>query len=362
MTSSAKMNLREKFIFSSCSKSDVWHPEKDKRGFESWHFNALNDNSNEAILISFYDNFVLSPRYNSANQKALLNGNSSSPQETLFPAFTFTYYKNGKVVYRVLRELSHEDFSADTKTPQCTIGGNSFKFESAPYGSGYVISVDVGMGRNKRLVANFEWLSVESDICPEDDSIPPDAHWRNIVALRSDVTGRIRIKNSLDENLDEVNFRGTGSHDHIYDNRWIPNAVESWLWGSVHFANSSAIFVRFKELAESKPITKLFLVKNEEFVETEVECNILDYSRNLYGLKFPSNVEFFSENDSCLQIEHLETIDRSFAHVRALCEITLMINNGEPKKAIGITEHVFTKPLKNRWLDWFINFRIRRNR
>ena len=361
MTSSAKTDLREKFVFSSCVKSDVWHPQKDKRGFESWHFNALNDNSDEAILISFYDNFVLSPRYNSANQKASLNGNSSKTDETLFPTFTFTYYKNGKLVYRIVRELNDEDFSADADVPQCAIGKNSFKYESAPYGSGYLILIDVSMGRKKRLVANFEFLSVESDICPEENPVPPATHWRNIVALRSDVTGTIRIKNSTGNNLDEINFRGTGSHDHIYDNRWIPDTVESWLWGSVHFARSSAIFVRFKEIAESKPITKLFLVKNEEFVETEVRCKTLDYQRNLYGLKYPSGIEFSSKNNSRLLVEHKETIDSSFAHVRSLSEITFMINNGEPKKAIGITEHVFTKPLRNRWLDWLINFKIRRN-
>ena len=61
----------ETFSFSSCVKSDVWHPEKDAKGYEWWYFDALSDDGKEAVVIIFLDNFVFSPGYNALNRKHL---------------------------------------------------------------------------------------------------------------------------------------------------------------------------------------------------------------------------------------------------------------------------------------------------
>ena len=72
-------NLRvDKFAFSSSVEADVWHAEKPAEAYEWWYFDALADGGNEAVVISFLDNYIFSPRYNGAvsEEKSKKNGSN----------------------------------------------------------------------------------------------------------------------------------------------------------------------------------------------------------------------------------------------------------------------------------------------
>ena len=49
--------------FCSSLKDDRWHNLSGPNAFESWHFDAVSDDGREALVITFYDNYVLSPRF-----------------------------------------------------------------------------------------------------------------------------------------------------------------------------------------------------------------------------------------------------------------------------------------------------------
>ncbi len=355
MTSPVGKISDEYFSFSSCIESDVWHPEKNEEGYEWWYFDALSDDGKDAVVIIFLDNFVFSPSYNSPNRKK-----STAPKHKI-PALAFTYYRNGKPIYRAINEFTAADFEADTKTPQCRIGDSSFHLETAPYGSGYVLEINATLHKKSRIEARFEWLSIESDLQPATDQNLSDTHFWNLVSPRSDVTGRISVINQKGRKRDEINFRGTGYHDHNFDNRWLPDTVQDWQWGRSHFPDTTAVFYRYKELGNRDSVTKLFLTRDFIISEKDAEFEVQETGRDKFGLKYPKRMKITTKDGVKLRVKQNEVIDSSFFYLRFLSEMTLTLRDGKPRKTTGITEHLKPKALKYRWFDWLINMRIGRN-
>lgn len=357
------MNLKptNKFSFASSIAADVWHPQQKPDAFEWWYFDALSDNGRDAVVIIFLDNFIFSPRYNSGRnrRKNAKLGENSTDYKT-FPAVAFIYYRNGKPVYRSINEFTKDEFSASEDSPFCNIGENSFRLESAPYGTGYVLSINCKLPRNRTLKANFEWLSIEGDFIPAKSARSEAAHNWNLVSSRSDVTGSIKIEDKRGKKIDTVNFRGTGYHDHNADNRWLPKTVNDWQWGRAHFNDSSAIFYRYQEITEPTAVTKLFLVRDGKLHERNAVYEEQNLTRNVFGIKYPKRIRFVTEDHISLRVKQTEIIDQSFFYLRFLSEITLTLRDGKPRKTIGITEYLKPKALKYRWLDWLISMRIGR--
>lgn len=352
MTSSVVKVSQENFSFSSCVKSDVWHPEKDAKGYEWWYFDALNDDGNEAVVIIFLDNFIFSPDYNNLSHKRLIKKDKS------FPAVAFIYYKDGKPVYRAINQYKPDEFKASTKTPKCQIGDNFFHLETAPYGSGYILEINVNLRKKRILKARFEWLSIEHDLQPQNKELPSNTHFWNLVSPRSDVTGRITVENKHGKKKDEIKFRGTGYHDHNLDNRWLPDTLSDWQWGRAHFVDTTAVYYRYNELGKDKTISKLFLTRDHQISEKDAVFEVQETSRDKFGLKYPKRLKITTEDNVKLRIKQNQIIDSSFFYLRFLSEMTLTLRDGKPRKTIGITEHLEPKTLKYRWLDWLVKMRI----
>ena len=342
--------LTGEFAFSSSVRADVWHPQKDPRSYEWWYFDALADGGREAVIIVFLDNFIYSPRYNrehAADEK--------------FPAIAFTYFADGKPVYRCVNEFSEADFYADKATPECRIGESSFTFETAAYGSGYSVSVKAKLSGDRRLEANFEWLSIESDFAAESFCYRESAHCWNMVAPRCDVTGKITVSSKRGTTTDVRQFRGTGYHDHCLDNRWLAKTVRDWHWGRAHYADSTAVFYRYCEIGDHTPSTKLLVIKDGELQERTAEYDEQNYVRDKFGIRYPTRLRLRSEDNMRLRAKPIKVIDSSFYYLRFLSEITLTLRDGIPRKTAGITEFLAPKSLKYRWLNWLSDMRTGKN-
>ena len=174
MATAIKTPVNEQFAFSSCVASDVFHLDKGAKGYEWWYFDALSDDGRDGVVIIFLDNFIFSPRYNAPeNSKFRIRSLfRNSPDKNLtvdekVPAVAFIYYRDGKTIYRAINEFSEDAFFGNTENPECRIGDNHFKFESAPYGAGYTIQINAKLRKNRTIEAHFEWLSIESDFLPD---------------------------------------------------------------------------------------------------------------------------------------------------------------------------------------------------
>lgn len=345
----------ERFVFSSSITADVWHPQKDQKAYEWWYFDALSDDGREAVVIVFLDNFIYSPRYNAVGS----NGSSTDPAR--FPAVSITYYRDGKQVYRAVNEYQAGEFAASGKVPEVKIGKSSFRYDSASYGSGYVVSVDVPLSRNRRLEANFEWLSIESDFESAPFCYHDASHCWNMVAPRSDVTGKITVLDSGGRASDVRSFRGTGYHDHNLDNRWLAKTVQDWHWGRTHFSDCTAIFYRYSEIGDDSPSTKLFIIKDGELQTREVQYTEQNYARDKFGIRYPTDLRLVSEDGIRLDCKPLKVIDSSFYYLRFLSSITLTLADGRQHHTTGISEFIAPKALKHRWLNRLSDLRTGRN-
>ena len=365
MTATAPKTPPDTLAFSSSVADDVWHPQKDAKSYEWWYFDALSDDGNEAVVIVFLDNFIYSPRYNRASQSAGRHSDGETQSENntrrRFPAISFTYFRDGKPVYRAINEYPGEAFSASETSPECAIGDCSFRFQSASYGSGYLVTIRAALSRDRRLEANFEWLSIESDFSPQAFCYKETSHCWNMVAPRSDVSGKINVFNRKGQTIDSVPFRGSGYHDHNLDNRWLAKTVRDWHWGRAHFTDATAVFHRYSEIGDASPSTKLFLVQKGKLHERNVEYDEQDYLRDKFGIRYPTRLRLISEDNFRLAVKPLKIIDSSFYYLRFLSEITLTQPDGKQSTTNGITEFLAPKALKHRWLNWLSDMRIGKN-
>jgi carotenoid 1,2-hydratase len=340
--------LADNFSISSSIAADVRHVKDSPKAYEWWYFDALSDDGRDCVVIIFLENFIFSPSYNSAENPNV-------------PAVSFTYYRDGKPIYRSMNEFAAAGFSASEVEPFCKIGDNEMRFEKAPYGSGYLLTINAVLFKNRKLKATFEWLLIESDFKSDNDVNPSNTHSWNLVSPRADVTGNIEVFRRNGKPKDKIQFRGTGYHDHNFDTRWLPETVENWQWGRCHFADSSVVFYRYKEIGATLATTKLFIVKNGEFRELDAVYEEENFSRDIFGLAFPKRLRFASEDDFRLRVKQIKVIDSSFFYLRFQSEMTLILRDGKPRKILGISEQLSPKALKFRWLDWLVKMRIGRN-
>ncbi len=339
--------------FTSSVDEDVWSGTKSGCEYEWWYFDALSDDASEAIVIFFLDNFVFSPRYNSACENIGADNNGSHPQT--YPAVAFTYYRNGKAVCRAITEFDQEDFKAAGDTPVCRIGDSTFEFRSAPYGSGYAVNIDLPLPRNKRVRARLEWLSIESDLTPKPPGAMPGGHRRNLVAPRSDVTGHVTIIDARGKRKKQK-FRGTGYHDHCSDTRWMPDAIDEWFWGRAHFPFATAVFCNHREIG-TEPVSKLFLIRDRNAENIAAEFKFEETNRrDKFGLGFPGS--FTVKGDGFeMVINRPRVIESSFFYLRAICHMKLSDGKHEWETS-GIADYLKPEPLRSRWLRRLIDLRI----
>ncbi len=338
-----------RFSFLSSIDSEIWRPNKDPKAYEWWYFDALSDNGKEALVIVFLDNFIFSPRYNRSDDNA---GGGER-----YPAVSFTYFEKGSPRYRCVNEFPGTAFSAPEGVPGCRIADNSFTFQAAEYGSGYFISVDLELSGGRKLKAEIEWLNIESGLRSGESNAVVHGHRWNMVAPRSDVTGRITVTGRGCDVLNVHHFRGTGYHDHKVDDRWLAKTVHDWHWGRVHYADSTAVFHRYREIGVSKPETKLLVIKNGELRERAVDYEEQNYIRDKFGIRYPTRLRLISEDNIRLRVKPIKIIHSSFYFLRFLSEFTLTLRDGTPRRNTGISEFVAPKALKYRWLNWLSDVR-----
>ncbi|MCC6329741.1 MAG: hypothetical protein IT174_14595 [Acidobacteria bacterium] len=334
----------ERLVFTSSVDGEVWHPEKSVGAYEWWYFDALSDAGNEAVSIVFLDTRV---EADGADER--LSIPPSNSVSLIRPAVSFTYFSGGKIVCQAKADFPRKEFSASDSSPRCSIGESGFRFDSAIYGSGYLVSVALPLSRGRRLRADLEWLAIESDLDPVPGPIRSEGHWWNMVAPRCDVSGKITIEGPRDSGRESHSFRGTGYHDQHLDEGWLTGSLSSWQWGRAHFADSTAVFCRFSGPGCPEGRSMLLLTGDgtlRSLEPVEQGGSVPENGKKGFDLVFTDGAE-----DLRLRAVPQQLIESNFYRQRFLTAITLNAH-GHEHVANGLSEIVAPPALRYRMLSW----------
>lgn len=351
-------NTPGQLTFSSDVKNAGWHRQTEPGAFERWHFDALSDDGREALIITFHDNFPLSPRY--FKQERNINGNSSASGKK-FPAVSLIYSVDGKTILRSVNECPTEKVFAPEDGISFSAGASSFRFEAASYGSGFMLEIDLLTARKRRIKAELEWLSIESDLSEAVDGSGLNAASWNMVAPRSDVSGRITMVGRRGNIRQVTHFRGTGYHDHFRSSGSLSKTVGSRFWGRAHFIDSTAVFHYNEIKGQQGACSKLFLIRDGAIHERDIQGLENSFIRNRYGLKLPKRISFLSSDNIRLRVKPIRVIQSGFFEAKILSEMTLMLSDGKPRKTLGITELITPARMRSRFFRWLADMRIGKN-
>lgn len=327
-------NPTDDIAICSSLKNARWQDRQGASAFERWHFDATSDDGREALCIAFHDNYSFSPRY--LKQQKNTNGKTdASPSR--FPAVSLLYSLDGKIVLRSVNEFRQDEFSvSDSAGFCCSIGESSFRVEAASYGSGFIIMIDLLTTAKRRIKAELEWLSIESDLSGSDDEGGSVATVWNMVAPRSDVSGRVTLVGRSGKSRRVIHFRGTGYHDHFRSTCSLTDAFGSRFWGRAHFIDATAVFHHHE--TKDRHCSKLFLIRDANIQQHDVPGLRNFFNRNRFGLKFPERLYFLADDNIRLRVKPIRVIQADFFERKMLSEITLMLGDGKPRKTVGITE------------------------
>ncbi len=348
MTGEPRYNPRfGEMSFCSSLEDDVWHGLGGANAFESWHFDAVSDDGREALVITFHDNYPLSPRFHAAaGDRKVGTGNGASSAQR-FPAVSLVYMVAGRTVFQAVNEFRPNEFNVNSYDLNYSIGDSSFGLAQAKYGSGFLVKVELRSARGRRLRGEFEWLFVESDLMKPDRPRSP-ANW-NIVVPRADVSGKIIQIGRFGKARKTVQFRGTGYHDQITSEDVHYRDRESRLWGRAHFVDSTVVFDRHGGARNRHAPGQIFLIRNGRIEHYEANCEAIGRKRSRWGLTIPETVNFITEDDMSIRIRPIIPVRSGLMEAKMLSEITFGIPNEGERRTAGLVEFVDPRRLNN-WL------------
>lgn len=347
-----KQNNQSFRAFSN-SKAEVWN-EKNANGYDIWYFDALSDNGKDAVRICFMTNDLLA----SSKRSSLRAVDKISGKNELTPSVSFSFFKEGKIRYFASAACDPCDFLADTQSSNCNFGTSQFVYGAAEYGAGHSVMLNLPISRHRSIEAHFEWLSVETDLGEEILEDGNAANSWNVVASRSDVTGRISVIDKNLKPLEVFHFRGSGYHDHRCGIKPFSESINDWEWGRVHYADATATFCRYIPNGSADAVSQMLIVKDDRVRWLETSAHAGRIKRGRYGVAYPETVVLTADENITLEVRPLYLIASGYNYLAFLSETSLTLRDGIQRKAIGITEKIVSQKIRRGWINRLLNFRI----
>jgi carotenoid 1,2-hydratase len=332
-------DIPERYSFCSSLRADAWSDLGGRHSYQNWHFDAISDDGRESIIIDFYDNFILSPRFHLITDKV-------PAADITWPAVCIAYFADGRPILHATSEFPVSSVTPHPEAIGCDIGRSSFRADSAAYGSGFMVNVDLPAAGGRRIRTKLEWLSIESDLQTEWDE-QADAVW-NMTMPRADVSGQIEVVGRRGKVSRTFAFRGTGYHDHIKSRDLHYRDLRSRMWGRAHFTDATVVFERLGGVQDNFAKGRFILIKDGKMEVLDAACLAGEHKRDRWGLNVPRRVSYMSDNDVQIEVRPTSIVTSGISDVKALGDVTLELNDGKVRHATGIIEFVDPRRLGKR--------------
>lgn len=337
-------------LFCSSLREDAWHPPSGGDSYQSWHFDALSDDGSEAVVVSFHDNFILSPSYHAMRR---------GKERVRLPAVKFNYFAGGRPVISCVCEGKQGSFIS-AGPHECSIDRSGFRLATADYGVGFVVTLDLPLRNGRRAKAELEWLQVESDV-----SGPPPADqtrrvW-NAAVPRADVTGRIEITGRDGRVRSVHHFRGTGYHDSVRSGEVEVEDLSSRMWGRAHFSDATVIFERHGGTKDHAAPGMFVVLRDGEMHEHDAECLASEHRRHQWGLNIPGRMSYIASDGTRLRIRPRRSIASDVCETKMLSDIDLFDADGKHRHTIGLTEFIDPGRMHSRVFRLLADLKTARN-
>lgn len=355
------MNITSEFSL------DSPHPKPEPGSYEWWYFDATDDNDDWQIVVIYYDGCPFSTAYN----KAL----DEQPEWALaryHPAITISLYYRGKPVFYSTSEYpeNQADFntgvrqknSGEPQKVELRVGKNRLlmQYDKANAEFNHQLCLDEALPSGDHLEGNLTFTSdalpaklfrlsddLSYDKHPKDSKNTRDAHnsghaW-NLTQPKAKVKAQIVLKSALDGPR-EIQWTGTGYHDHNLGNEPMKNEFTDWYWGRFHFPEHTLIYYLMR--TDNGLSYKAWLLDRHMKLQHSLTSGRLEsYISNAFMLPAARIIELKEDNPAGegvkVMIQQSQAIDSGPFYYRFRSEAILHIGPSDMiEQARGITEYI----------------------
>lgn len=343
---------------------------KDTAGsYEWWYFDAADDKQEWHIVVIYYDGCPFSPRYN----KAWATGDPEAlPWK--HPGITISLYHKGKTVFYSMSEYPADQavFSEDEgfgNMLRIQIGRNELLLTKTGQQLRHELRLNEQLPSGDVLTGN---LLFSSEVPPRDlfGGMPvetsPDfaeddtasGHGWNLTQPRAAVECRLRLTDALTGEK-QVEWSGTGYHDHNLGSEPMKQEFEDWYWGRLHFPDHTLVYYLMNAGGELS--YKGWLLDKQNSLQTIFDGGSLgSFAGNAFLLRAARTIELTAADGTKAMLQHSQLTDSGPFYYRFLTDGILNLP-GENRvvKATGIGEYIRPDRIHNSLFWPLVNMRYR---
>lgn len=321
--------------------------------YEWWYFDAIDHSGQYQFVVIFYEGNPFSSEY----IKAMKNGKGRAEW---FPAISISVYEKGRPIYYSFTEFSHKKAFFSENPVEIAVGSHTMKQSLSGGRLSYIVSLDEVLPSGNAIEADLKFSSEAQTEGPfkKADKQKDSTHLWNLIQPRAEVQGQLTITEAGGTSA-EIEFEGTGYHDHNVGWEPMKNEFDNWYWGRFHFRDYTLVFYVMNR--QNKRQYQGWLIDNLNYTIAELfdDVSLTDSSYNLFGLNSCRKIILKGKNaHATIQLEKL--LDNGPFYQRFQGEAFLSVNGKQSvQKSDGLAEYIRPDRIYQRLFWPLVNMRIR---
>lgn len=333
-------------------KKDVRSSTHHSGGYEWWYFDGISDDGKHSFVVIFYEGNPFSTRYVKA-----LEDNVRSPMPHEYPAVSISIYENSSPIYYSFTEFEPVDCEFSEEQPNVKIGLHRM---SSKINDQLTYKLDLEeklpSGDELKALLTFESQGNQDSLFSNKQDTSAGHLW-NLIQPRAEVEGAIHLK-SYDEISREIDFKGSGYHDHNRGEEPMKNEFTDWYWGRFHFEYATLVYYVMNRQHSEQYQGWLISKGNSEIFETFDEIDVTDKGLSIFGLNSARKIGLRS-NRAEVTVQQSELLDNGPFYQRFHSDAFLRIaEEGVVESRAGISEYIRPNRINTRIFWPFVNMRI----